>query len=209
MNTQNHRKKPQDDIPTDVIIHNIVKDYQRMFLAYNETKARAEKAEATILELKETHYKQLLNRDKEIANRDKEIEKLKKLLESKTAKKNEKLEEKLSEALQQNRRLTHALLTQDRNEDARILFKGMLPADAEDLKEKMGDQLSNAILKLEVIEDSISYIKEQIETNTLPDIDAENMDYFLMKVQRALERIEGAKSNIDNFYKLAKGIPLI
>jgi hypothetical protein len=35
------------------------------------------------------------------------------------------------------------------------------------------------------------------------------MDYFLMKVQRALERIEGAKSNIDNFYKLAKGIPLI
>ena len=111
--------------------------------------------------------------------------------------------------MQQNRRLTHALLTQDRNEDARILFKGMLPADAEDLKEKMGDQLSNAILKLEVIEDSIAYIKEQIETNTLPDIDAENMDYFLMKVQRALERIEGAKSNIDNFYKLAKGIPLI
>ena len=110
--------------------------------------------------------------------------------------------------MQQNRRLAHALITQDRNEDARILFKGMIPADAEELKEKMGDQLSNAILKLEVIEDRIAYIQEQIETNTLPDIDAENMDYFLMKVQRALDRIDGAKNNIENFYKLAKGIPL-
>jgi hypothetical protein len=209
MESQHKHRKPQADVPVEVIIHHIVKDYQRMFLAFDEAKARAEKAEAEILELKEKHYKELLNRDKEIANRDREIEKLKKLLESKTAKKNDELEEKLTEAMQQNRRLDHALITQDRNEDARILFKGMIPADAEELKEKMGDQLSNAILKLEVIEDSISYIKEQIETNTLPDIDAENMDYFLMKVQRALERIEGAKSNIDNFYKLAKGIPLI
>ena len=86
MSVEYHKTKPQDDIPTDVIIHYIVKDYQRMFLAFDEAKARAEKAEAEILELKETHYKELLNRDKEIANRDREIEKLKKLLESKTAK---------------------------------------------------------------------------------------------------------------------------
>ena len=45
-----HKRKPQEDIPTDVIIHYIVKDYRRMFLNYDEMKLRAEKAEAKIAE---------------------------------------------------------------------------------------------------------------------------------------------------------------
>ena len=36
MDVEYHNRKPQNDIPTEVIIHYIVKDYQRMFLTYDE-----------------------------------------------------------------------------------------------------------------------------------------------------------------------------
>ena len=46
MDVEYHNRKPQEDVPVDQIIHYIVKDYQRMFLTFNDMKERAEKAEA-------------------------------------------------------------------------------------------------------------------------------------------------------------------
>ena len=52
MDVEYRNRKPQEDVPVDQIIHYIVKDYQRMFLTFNDMKERAEKAEAKIEELK-------------------------------------------------------------------------------------------------------------------------------------------------------------
>ena len=59
MENQHINSKPQRDIPVEVIVHYIVKDYQRMFLTYDEVEKRAESAEATIEKLKKEHLKEL------------------------------------------------------------------------------------------------------------------------------------------------------
>ena len=66
MDIEYHNRKPQDDVPAEVITHYVVKDYRRMFLTYDEMRTRAEKAEAKIIELQEKHQSQILKRDKEI-----------------------------------------------------------------------------------------------------------------------------------------------
>lgn len=202
MDIEYHNRKPQDDIPTEVIIHYIVKDYQRMFLTYGELKARAEKAEAKILDLKEKHYNQ-------IAKRDKEIEQLKLDLEAKNKDKIKELEEKLAAAQQQNRLLAKAVITQNSSGDGKVLFQGMLPADAKELEKKMGVQMGDALIKLTSAEERLAFYQEQLENKTIPDVDAISMKSFLAKVSRAFGKIESATQHIENFYKLANGIPLV
>ena len=202
MDVEYHNRKPQDDIPTEVIIHNIVKDYQRMFLTYHELKARAEKAETKILDLKEKHYNQ-------IAKRDKEIEQLKLDLEAKNKEKIKELEEKLAAAQQQNRLLAKAVITQNSNGDGKVLFQGMLPADAKELEKKMGVQLGDALIKLTSAEERLAFYQDQLENYKIPDVDAISMKSFLAKVSRAFGKIESATQHIENFYKLANGIPLV
>lgn len=202
MDVEYHNRKPQDDIPTEVIIHYIVKDYQRMFLTYGEMKQRAEKAEAKILDLKEKHYNQ-------VAKRDKEIEQLKQDLEAKNKEKIKELEEKLAAAQQQNRLLAKAVITQNSSGDGKVLFQGMLPADAKELEKKMGVQLGDALIKLTSAEERLAFYQEQLENKTIPDVDAISMRSFLAKVSRAFGKIESATQHIENFYKLANGIPLV
>ena len=202
MDVEYHNRKPQDDIPTEVIIHYIVKDYQRMFLTYGEMKQRAEKAEAKILDLKEKHYNQ-------IAKRDKEIEHLKLDLEAKNKDKIKELEEKLAAAQQQNRLLAKAVITQNSGGDGKVLFHGMLPADAKELEKKMGVQMADALIKLTSAEERLAFYQEQLENKTIPDVDAISMKSFLAKVSRAFGKIESATQHIENFYKLANGIPLV
>ena len=193
---------PQQDVPTEVIIHYIVKDYQRMFLDYHEVKDRAEKAEGKILDLKEKHRSQILKKERE-------IEQLKVDLETQKTEKVQQLEEKLAAAQQQNRLLARAIISQNNNEEPKVLFQGMLPADAQELEKKIGVQLSDALLKLTAAEERLAFYQEQIENNTIPDVDAIAMKSFLAKVSRAFGKIESATQHIENFYKLANGIPMV
>ena len=201
MNSVYHRP-PQRDVPTEVIVHYIVKDYQRMFLTYDEMKARAEKAETKIKDLSEKHASQL-------SKRDKEIEQLKQDLEAKSKEKIKDLEEKLIAAQQQNRLLAKAVIAQNSGEDAKVLFQGMLPADAKQLEKKLEVQLGDAIIKLTAAEERLTFYQEQIENNTIPDVDAISMKSFLAKITRAFGKIDSATQHIENFYKLANGIPLL
>ena len=43
-----HHRPPQEDIPTEVIIHHIVKDYRRMYLQYDDFERRVNDAEAQV-----------------------------------------------------------------------------------------------------------------------------------------------------------------
>ena len=198
MNTQNYKMKPQEDVPTEVIIHYIVKDYQRMFLAFDEMKTRAEKAEAEILEMKEIHHKQIENRVKEIDNLRKEDKD-----------RTNKLEEQLAAIQYQNRLLAHAVISNNSKENGSVLFKGMVPADAKELEKKIGVQLSEALLKLTAAVEKLTYFQEKLENDELPDIEAANMDYFLSKVARTFNKIEASTQHIENFYKLVNGIPIL
>ena len=198
MNTQNHKMKPQEDVPTEVIIHYIVKDYQRMFLAFDEMKTRAEKAEAEILEMKEIHHKQIENRVKEIDNLRKEDKD-----------RTNKLEEQLAAVQYQNRLLAHAVISNNSKENGSVLFKGMVPADAKELEKKIGVQLSEALLKLTAAVEKLTYFQEKLENDELPDVETANMDYFLSKVARTFNKIEASTQHIENFYKLVNGIPIL
>ena len=115
MDVEYHDRKPQDDIPEEVITHYIVKDYRRMFLTYGEIKQRVDKAEATIFHLKENHAKLL-------SKHDKEIEQLKQELEAQSNEKIKELKWKLAAALEQNRILAQAVISQNRNENGKNLF---------------------------------------------------------------------------------------
>ncbi len=198
MNTQNHKMKPQEDVPTEVIIHYIVKDYQRMFLTFDEMKTRAEKAEAEILEMKEIHHKQIENRVKEIDNLRKEDKD-----------RTNKLEEQLAAIQYQNRLLAHAVISNNSKENGSVLFKGMVPADAMELEKKIGVQLSEALLKLTAAVEKLTYFQEKLENDELPDVETANMDYFLNKVARTFNKIEASTQHIENFYKLVNGIPIL
>ena len=55
----------------------------------------------------------------------------------------------------------------------------------------------------------LAFYQEQLENNTIPDVDAISMKSFLAKVSRAFGKIESATQHIENFYKLANGIPLV
>jgi len=198
MNTQNHIMKPQEDVPTEVIIHYIVKDYQRMFLAFDEMKTRAEKAEAEILEMKEIHHKQIENRVKEIDNLRKEDKD-----------RTNKLEEQLAAVQYQNRLLAHAVISNNSKDNGSVLFKRMVPADAKELEKKIGVQLSEALLKLTAAVEKLTYFQEKLENDELPDIEAANMAYFLNKVARTFNKIEASTQHIENFYKLVNGIPIL
>ena len=190
--------KPQEDVPTEVIIHYIVKDYQRMFLAFDEMKTRAEKAEAEILEMKEIHHKQIENRVKEIDNLRKEDKD-----------RTNKLEEQLAAVQYQNRLLAHAVISNNSKENGSVLFKGMVPADANELEKKIGVQLSEALLKLTAAVEKLTYFQEKLENDELPDVETANMNYFLSKVARTFNKIEASTQHIENFYKLVNGIPIL
>ena len=198
-----HKRKPQEDIPTDVIIHYIVKDYRRMFLNYDEMKLRAEKAEAKIIDLKEKHYNQM-------AKKEKEIEHLKLDLESQQSEKIKQLEEKLSAAQLQNRLLAQAVISQNNNKDSKILFHGMIPTDAKELEKKIGNQLSDALIKLTAAEERLANYQEVLLNNTNGHkFDPVAMKNFFSKVSKAFNKIESATQHIENFYKLVNGIPMI
>ena len=198
MNTQNHKMKPQEDVPTEVIIHYIVKDYQRMFLAFDEMKTRAEQAEAEILEMKEIHHKQIENRVKEIDNLRKEDKD-----------RTNKLEEQLAAVQHQNRLLAQTVISNNSKGDGSVLFRGMVPADAKELEKKIGVQLSEALLKLTAAVEKLTYFQEKLENDELPDVETANMNYFLSKVARTFNKIEASTQHIENFYKLVNGIPIL
>ena len=129
MEFEYHNRRPQDDVPVDLIIHYIVKDYQRMYLTYDEMEKRALKAEATIEELKEKHLKDLEGKNREIKN-------MKMNMESKEHV--EQMKEKLDTARQQNLVLANAIVALNKGNGTLTSFQGLgIPIDAKDLEKKV------------------------------------------------------------------------
>ena len=198
-NTEYHIRKPQQDIPTENIIHYIVKDYRRMFLTYDEMKSRAEKAEAKIVELKEKHHSLILKKKKE-------IEELKnsRLQDMNHVK---DLEEKLAFTRKQNNMLVHADLTKN-NGMGLIALQALVPIDPKELEKKIGIQLGDALIKLYATEELLSNYKGLLEEAIAQGKDNEYINNSLTKATKAFGKIVSAVTHIENFYKLVNGVPL-
>ena len=199
MENENQRF-PQGDIPTEVIIHYIVKDYRRMFLEYDDMKRRAEKAEAKLDELKEMHHSQILKKEKEIDELKNESVPMQKMKE---------LQESLNASKQQNRLLAKAVISQNSNENSKLLFQGLTPKDATELEKKIGVQLREALIKLTSVEERLVNYQDALES--IKDEQMSNsasMKSFLARIAKSFGKIDSAVKHIENFYKLASGIPV-
>ena len=129
MEIEYEKKIHHADVPTEVIIHYIVKDYQRMFLTYGELERRAEKAEAKIAEMKERH-------SKAIETRDKEIKELKKEIVSQDRAK--QLEKELGQAREQNKLLAQAIASMNTGiNPEKLMYKSVVPVDPDRRKRNL------------------------------------------------------------------------
>lgn len=200
MEFEYHNRKPQDDVPVDLIIHYIVKDYQRMYLTYDEMEKRALKAEATIEELKEKHLKDLEGKNREIKNMKMNIESKEHV---------EQMKEKLDTARQQNLVLANAIVALNKGNGTLTSFQGLgIPIDAKDLEKKVGTQLGDALIKLTAVEERLSNCQQLLENCNEINKDAIQIKTLLTKIAKAFGQIDSASKHIENFYKLANGTPL-
>ena len=119
------------------------------------------------------------------------------------------LKEKLEDTRQQNVVLARAVISQNCNEDGKVLFQGMVPADAKKLEEKIGIQLGDAQLKLNAVNEDLAFFKELIENNDIPDVADYTIKSFLTRVPSFFSKLDSATQRIENFYKLVNGIPVI
>jgi DNA repair exonuclease SbcCD ATPase subunit len=200
MEFEYHNRKPQDDVPVDLIIHYIVKDYQRMYLTYDEMEKRALKAEATIEELKEKHLKDLEGKNRVIKNMKMNIESKEHV---------EQMKEKLDTARQQNLVLANAIVALNKGNGTLTSFQGLgISIDAKDLEKKVSTQLGDALIKLTAVEERLSNCQQLLENCNEINKDAIQIKTLLTKIAKAFGQIDSASKHIENFYKLANGTPL-
>ena len=190
MEIEYEKKIHHADVPTEVIIHYIVKDYQRMFLTYGELERRAEKAEAKIAEMKERH-------SKAIETRDKEIKELKKEIVS-------QLEKELGQAREQNKLLAQAIASMNTGiNPEKLMYKSVVPVDPDRLEKKFGSQVNDAYVKITAAEERLANYQEMLEEAVRQGLDTEQIQTVIEKIRKAFGKIDSAVKHIENFYKLA------
>ena len=195
MEIEYEKKIHHADVPTEVIIHYIVKDYQRMFLTYGELERRAEKAEAKIAEMKERH-------SKAIETRDKEIKELKKEIVSQDRAK--QLEKELGQAREQNKLLAQAIASMNTGiNPEKLMYKSVVPVDPDRLEKKFGSQVNDAYVKITAAEERLANYQEMLEEAVRQGLDTEQIQTVIEKIHKAFGKIDSAVKHIENFYKLA------
>ena len=198
-NIEYQDRKPQKDVPTEKIIHYIVKDYRRMFLTFDELKSRAEKAEAKIVELKEKHHSRILKKDQEIEDlKNTNLQEMNHIKE---------LEEQLAFTRKQNNMLVQSDLTKN-NGMGLIALQALVPIDKKELEKKIGVQLGDALIKLSATEELLSNYQKMLEDAIAQGKESEYTKIFKIKANKCFGKIESAVKHIENFYKLVNGVPL-
>lgn len=186
MGTEVQKYTPQADIPTDVIIHHIVKDYRRMFNTFQEMKERAEKAEAMVEDLKEKHRKQLERKEREIKNLKEETVPMEVYKE---------LKELFLEEQRRNRSLARSTIIQTFKDDPQKFYREMgISVDPEEIEKKMGIQLGDAMLKLNIVEELLTNISQSLENSDDSETAKIAMSYR-NRITRAMSKIDAAKNH--------------
>ena len=129
--------------------------------------------------------------------------------ESVPMQKMKELQESLNASKQQNRLLAKAVISQNSNENSKLLFQGLTPKDATELEKKIGVQLREALIKLTSVEERLVNYQDALESIKDEQMsNSDSMKSFLARIAKSFGKIDSAVKHIENFYKLASGIPV-
>lgn len=187
----------QDDVPVERLIHYIVKDYRRMYLDYDELKARVRRAEQKVQDAREKNYEiQKVN------------ERLQKQIETQTYAKhwfaNKKLvnvlDEKLQEARRQNRLLAQAVVEENKNYSVSSLSLGSALADTTLGNQIMGQvsrHLEKALIKLTEVEEQLAEYEDTLEKIVVMDPQSSGKEMLMSQIKQAFGNITSSSSHIE------------
>lgn len=192
-----HKRRPQDDVPVERIIHYVVKDYRRMFIAYDEQVRRAEKAEQQVYDLKEKNSKLRSQLESNRRGFEKNLQEVRDSRDAALRERTETMEGRLNEALRQNKLLAQAVL--DPQQASVLLAKISEPTylDASDDRLFLAmKQLDVALLKMNTIEMRLSGVEGVYRENYR----GEQLDSVLKRFKNAFAKIDSVTMRIEDFF---------
>lgn len=183
--------RPQDNIPNERIVHNIVKDYQRMFNTYHEVLDHAKQSDAKIVELVEKHSKRISDMQHEFKKKLEE----QKLVRSAVVKDvTDDLEKENALLRQQVKALVQAFAEPERIDE--ILNPHIINEDDKKWLNKADKQLEKAML-------NFTYIEEALEN--LKGLDS---DKLKKKIDRIISKTDACVNHIEDFFKKVGNIKI-
>ena len=195
--TQKFRWRPQDEVPTERIVHYVVKDYRRMFEGFHALRQERDEAVAELEEAKkkrkniEQHYQ-------------KQIEKLKEQLEDVRSSReqvvNAVTDDIRDELKQANRKVKSLVQALD---DPSLLprLDAVVGANDDEWKDKALKQLEKAMLNFTTIEGRLVTYQSLVEEAVRNGCDSETIDKVIPKFAKAFAKIDSCIDHIEDFFK--------
>lgn len=188
-------RKPQHDVPTEVIIKYIVKDYRRMFLEHEELLARAERAEAKIAEINEKRQSDASKIRKECQQRIDDIRK------SRDNVINSVTEDLRSQLKNSNRRVKFLVQALD---DPAILEKVsehiITTDDDKEWMDRAMRQLEKAIQSFVPIRARLAETKEGMDGIFAQEISGGEAEKVYKRFSKVFPKIDSCVSHIEDFF---------
>lgn len=196
--TQKYRIRPQDGVPTERIVHNIVKDYQRMFNGFHAMRERAEKAEAMVKEYQEKCSKLRSDNDKLRKGFEKNLEEVRASRDAVVKETTEELQERIDALTRQNKFLAQAVIEPEKVDLLLNKLNEPMVFDSNDeiLQEAM-KQLERALLRMTAIEGRLADVENLAKQR---DYTEKEMNHALTKFNKAFDKIDSATRRIENFF---------
>lgn len=195
------RRRPQDDVPADRIIHYIVKDYRRMYHSHDELRAKVRRAEQKVKVAREQNAK--------LAQQNERLQK--QLVDEQGNRENigfktlykviHKLDEQLKEARRQNRLLAETVIGANKNLNISESNFGSIFVETPSgrgLVEHVSKQLEKALTKLGNVEEELEEYEDTLEKIVCLDENSTGRAMLQERIKNAFREISAASSHIEN-----------
>lgn len=200
-------RKPQ--LPTELVIHYIVKDYQRMFEERDSFLARIAKAQKKVEELEDKNYKLRKNSEKQSTAYEERLQKAAKEIAAKD-KELEELRSLTTEMQRQIKKLTEVIA--DPVKKAELLDELIHPRviGKDDMKwvDDSLRQLQKANEKLEVVEQWCAEFHGLLEMAVEKGMDSGVIHSAIGRLPKVFNKTNSALQRIDNFFKIVGSIEM-
>lgn len=202
-------RRPQDDVPTERIIHYIVKDYRRMYNSYDDLRARVRRAEEKVKNARERNA--TLTRQNERLQAQ--------FVDEKGSRENigfktlykviHKLDEQLKEARRQNRLLAQAVIADNKNYNLCPSNFGSIfveTSSGKSIIDHVSTQLEKALIKLGCVEGKLDEYEDTLEKIVCLDENSTAKAMLEERVKNAFRELSAAYSHIENSATSIAGI---
>ena len=192
------RRAPQRGVPTEKVIHYIVKDYQRMYNGFHALRERAEKAEERVKEYQEKCAKLRSDNTKLQNDYKKNIEDVRTSRNAVVKEATEELQERIDFLTKQNKFLAQAVIEPEKVDLLLNKLNEPMVFDSNDevLQEAM-KQLEHALLRMTAIEGRLADVENLTKQR---DYTEKEMNHALTKFNKAFGKIDSATRRIENFF---------